>query len=32
VTTLAATALIERRLLREMLDYLRRRPAAGVTA
>jgi hypothetical protein len=29
VTTLAATALIERRLLREMFDYLRRRPAAG---
>ncbi|MGH2942770.1 MAG: oligosaccharide flippase family protein, partial [Solirubrobacteraceae bacterium] len=29
VTTLAATALVERRLLREMLDYLRRRPAAG---
>jgi PST family polysaccharide transporter len=32
VTTLAATALIERRLLREMFDYLRRRPPAGVTA
>ncbi len=31
-TTLVATALIERRLLREMLDYLRRRPAAGATA
>ncbi|HEV2787184.1 MAG TPA: oligosaccharide flippase family protein, partial [Solirubrobacteraceae bacterium] len=30
VATLAATALIERRLLREMLDYLRRRPAAAV--
>jgi len=28
--TIAATALIERRLLREMLAYLRRRPAAGV--
>jgi O-antigen/teichoic acid export membrane protein len=32
VTTLAATALIERRLLREMFDYLRRRPPAGVPA
>jgi PST family polysaccharide transporter len=32
VTTLAATALIERRLLREMFDYLRNRPPAGVTA
>ena len=32
VATLAATALIERRLLREMLAYLRRRPAAGATA
>ena len=32
VTTLAATALIERRLLREMFDYLRRRPAAGAAA
>jgi len=32
VTTLAATARIERRLLREMFDYLRRRPAAGVAA
>ena len=31
-TTLVATALIERRLLREMLDYLRRRPAAGAAA
>jgi PST family polysaccharide transporter len=31
VTTLAATALVERALLREMLDYLRRRPAAGAT-
>jgi hypothetical protein len=31
-TTLTATALIERRLLREMLAYLRRRPAAGATA
>jgi O-antigen/teichoic acid export membrane protein len=30
VVTLAATALIERKLLREMLAYLRRRPAAGV--
>ncbi len=30
VTTLAATALVERRLLREILAYLRRRPAAGV--
>jgi len=30
VTTLVATALIERKLLREMLDYLRQRPAAGV--
>ena len=32
VTTLAATALIERKLLREMLAYLRRRPAAGAPA
>ena len=32
VTTLAATALIERRLLREMFAYLRRRPAAGAPA
>jgi polysaccharide transporter, PST family len=32
VTTLAATALIERRLLREMLAYLRRRPVAGAPA
>jgi PST family polysaccharide transporter len=30
VTTLAATALLERRLLGEMLSYLRRRPATGV--
>ena len=29
VATLVATALIERRLLREMLAYLRRRPAPG---
>ena len=32
VTTLGATALVERRLLREMLAYLRRRPAAGAAA
>ncbi|HVF76706.1 MAG TPA: oligosaccharide flippase family protein [Solirubrobacteraceae bacterium] len=32
VTTLAATGLIERKLLREMLAYLRRRPAAGAPA
>jgi len=32
VTTLVATALIERRLLREMLDYLRRRSAVDATA
>ncbi len=32
VTTLVATALVERALLREMLAYLRRRPAAGATA
>ena len=31
-STLAATAVIERRLLREMLAYLRRRPAAGAAA
>jgi O-antigen/teichoic acid export membrane protein len=30
VVTIAATALLERKLLREMLAYLRRRPAAGV--
>ena len=29
VATLGATALVERRLLREILAYLRRRPAAG---
>jgi lipopolysaccharide exporter len=32
VATLAATALIERRLLREMLAYVRRRPPAGAAA
>jgi len=32
VTTLVATALIERRLLREMFAYLRRRPPAGAPA
>ncbi|MDP2711782.1 MAG: oligosaccharide flippase family protein, partial [Solirubrobacteraceae bacterium] len=32
LTTLAATALVERRLLREILAYLRRRPAPGATA
>ena len=32
VTTLGATALVERRLLREILAYLRRRPAAGAAA
>jgi O-antigen/teichoic acid export membrane protein len=32
VATLAATAVIERRLLREMFAYLRRRPAAGAPA
>ncbi len=32
VTTLVATALVERALLREMFAYLRRRPAAGATA
>ena len=31
-TTLAATALVERRLLREILAYLRRRPAPGAVA
>ena len=31
-TTLGATALVERRLLREILAYLRRRPAAGAAA
>lgn len=32
ITTLAATALVERRLLREIIAYLRRRPAAGAAA
>jgi len=32
ITTLGATALVERRLLREMLAYVRRRPAAGAAA
>jgi O-antigen/teichoic acid export membrane protein len=32
VATLGATALVERRLLREILAYLRRRPAAGAPA
>ena len=32
VTTLAATALLERRLLREILAYVRRRPALGEPA
>ncbi|HWC26506.1 MAG TPA: oligosaccharide flippase family protein [Solirubrobacteraceae bacterium] len=32
LTTLAATALIERRLLREMLGYLRRRPRLDAVA
>jgi hypothetical protein len=32
VVTLSATALVERRLLREILAYLRRRPAAGAAA
>jgi lipopolysaccharide exporter len=32
VVTLAATALVERRLLREIVAYLRRRPAAGAAA
>ena len=32
ITTLVATALVERRLLREILAYLRRRPAAGAAA
>jgi hypothetical protein len=32
VVTLAATAVVERRLLREILAYLRRRPAAGAAA
>ncbi len=31
IVTLAATALLERRLLREIVAYLRRRPAAGAT-
>jgi O-antigen/teichoic acid export membrane protein len=32
VVTAAATALVERRLVREILGYLRGRPAAGATA
>ena len=32
VTTLAATALLERRLLREIAAYVRRRPAPGAAA
>jgi peptidoglycan biosynthesis protein MviN/MurJ (putative lipid II flippase) len=32
VATLAATAVVERRLLREILAYVRRRPAAGAAA
>ena len=32
LVTIAATALLERKLLREMLAYLRRRPAVGATA
>ena len=32
VVTLTATALVERRLLREILAYVRRRPAAGAAA
>jgi peptidoglycan biosynthesis protein MviN/MurJ (putative lipid II flippase) len=32
LTTLVATLLIERRLVREMFAYLRRRPAAGAAA
>jgi len=32
VVTLGATALVERRLLREIIAYVRRRPAAGAAA
>lgn len=32
LVTMAATALLERRLLREIVDYLRRRPSVGAAA
>jgi len=32
VVTLVATALVERRLLREIVAYLRRRPGVGAAA